>query len=298
MNAIGRSVLVAAALTGVASVARAQTSTFPAVSIAGSRLTSAGVTQVADLFEYRYVATNPSSSNAGVESVLLDVSAPLGQHPDMLLSHGVFLLDGTREAAAPSAGHVPIGVDVPGAWDALIFADGFLVWGAPSEGIHSLDAIPPGGARDGFVVRSPRLPGLRTFSVLPDYPYVCCPFAAGDPRNESIVVRTQEDFRVDGVTIGPVYEPAAVTFDVVAGQVQAVCAQGWINSAGVCNSLQAKLRTARAASDRNDIAGARAALQDFLTELDAQHGTEPGKHVTDNAYFLLKINVETLLGRL
>lgn len=285
-------------LYGVPIAAEAQTATFPVVSIAGSRVDVSLLTFTGGLFEYRYRVTNASTSDAGVESVLLDVSAPLGRHPDILPSQGLFLFDGTREADNATAGHVPIGVDVPGEWDALILPDGFLIWGAPSEGVRSLDAIPPGSSRATFAVRSPLLPGLRTFRLLPDYPYLCCPYPAGDPRNQSIVVRTQEDFRVEGVTIGPVYEPAVVTYDLVTNQVQAVCAQGWITSAGVCHSLENKLNDASAAVAAGDLGRAREKLLAFLQELDAQHGPEPGKHVTDTAYWLLKTNVELLLSRL
>lgn len=100
--------------------------------------------------------------------------------------------------------------------------------------------------------------------------------------------------RDPGLFDDPVQGLAAITGDLTFACGPA----GWITSDGVCNSLQAKLRAAQAAVAGNAIENARAALRDFLTELDAQHGTTAGKHVTDNAYSLLKVNVESLLARL
>ncbi|HEX7118663.1 MAG TPA: hypothetical protein VF212_07750 [Longimicrobiales bacterium] len=70
----------------------------------------------------------------------------------------------------------------------------------------------------------------------------------------------------------------------------------WITNSGVCRSLQAKLDAAARALERGQPGAARGPLASFLQELDAQHGTGPGKHVSDNAYWLLKINVEYVLG--
>ena len=76
------------------------------------------------------------------------------------------------------------------------------------------------------------------------------------------------------------------------------CALGWITSDGVCHSLEVKLDAATASLSRSDAPSAQGQLGAFLGELEAQHGSQPGKHVTDNAYWLLKVNAEFLLGRL
>jgi hypothetical protein len=42
----------------------------------------------------------------------------------------------------------------------------------------------------------------------------------------------------------------------------------------------------------------RGQLQAFLDELEAQHGDQPGQHVTTSAYALLRSNALYLLSRL
>jgi len=79
----------------------------------------------------------------------------------------------------------------------------------------------------------------------------------------------------------------------------AVCGElAWITSGGICPSLQVKLDLARQSLGQGRQDSAKGQLEAFLDELDAQHGPEPGKHVTDNAYWLLKVNAEFLLSRL
>ncbi|MFS8638569.1 MAG: hypothetical protein FWJ74_10805, partial [Gemmatimonadota bacterium] len=73
---------------------------------------------------------------------------------------------------------------------------------------------------------------------------------------------------------------------------------GWITNAGVCRSLEAKLEAAERSLERGNTNSARGQLGAFLQELEAQHGPQPGKHVSDNAYWLLKINVEYVLSRM
>ncbi len=63
-------------------------------------------------------------------------------------------------------------------------------------------------------------------------------------------------------------------------------------------SLQAKLDAATRSLARGNAASACGQLEAFLRELDAQHGPQPGKHIDDNAYTLLKIGIEYLLRRL
>ena len=106
---------------------------------------------------------------------------------------------------------------------------------------------------------------------------------------------------VAGFTVGVVPPPTDQSPPSLGVRLRSlllrVCNLGWITSDGVCRSLQVKLDQAT-----QSIAGnrpsARGQLRAFLDELEAQHGTEPGKHVTDSAYGLLKINAQYLLSGL
>ncbi|HEX7117997.1 MAG TPA: hypothetical protein VF212_04380 [Longimicrobiales bacterium] len=87
--------------------------------------------------------------------------------------------------------------------------------------------------------------------------------------------------------------------DTIRADLDRACTDlAWITNPGVCRSLQAKLDAAARALERGESEAARGPLASFLQELDAQHGAGPGKPVSDNAYWLLKINAEYLIERL
>jgi hypothetical protein len=72
--------------------------------------------------------------------------------------------------------------------------------------------------------------------------------------------------------------------------------RSWIASVTVCSSLRRKLERAREAVVTTNHGKAHAPLQDFLKELRAHHGPAGTGHVTDNAFWLLKVNAEFVSG--
>jgi len=291
------SLVATVALAGAAR-APAQSPSFPDVSIAGSKLECRVVAVVAGLYEYRYTVLNPGTSSAGVASVAVDGSAPLTLRPPMLTTRGFFLGDGTIQAVDATSGHVPLGMDVPPDWGGTIAPTGFVEWYGRGEGLTVRRPVVPGVESSEFLLRSTYLPGIRGYRLLPEYPHLCCPFPAGDPRNDTVQVKSAFDFRSEGASIGPTYEPTTVTIALVRGLRSQACELGWITKAGVCHSLEVKLDDAAAAIAENNVERARNRLRALLSELDAQRGAEPAKSITENAYWLLKANVEALLSRL
>jgi hypothetical protein len=74
------------------------------------------------------------------------------------------------------------------------------------------------------------------------------------------------------------------------------CNLAWISSGAVCASLSSKLQQAHQAfSQRNNKRG-RNQLQSFLSELSAQHDAQSSLPVKNNAFWLLKVNAEFVLG--
>ncbi len=69
---------------------------------------------------------------------------------------------------------------------------------------------------------------------------------------------------------------------------------GWIDNAGICDSLDKNLQNAERSLERGRANSVRGQLGAFLNELQAQRG----KHVNDSAYWLLKANVEFVLSQL
>jgi hypothetical protein len=70
--------------------------------------------------------------------------------------------------------------------------------------------------------------------------------------------------------------------------------RGWIDDAGVANSLDQKLENARKLLQQGNNKSAKNVLEAFVNELEAQKG----KHVSAEAYALLKPNVAYLISKL
>lgn len=160
--------------------------------------------------------------------------------------------------------------------------------------------LPPGGTRAPFAFEAVGLPGIVTMWVRGYYsPPELTTEDLRVPRRPSDPL-AENSIRGRTVGIEPFPEdrsPGSLVNRL--GQLrEESCNLDWITSAGVCHSLQAKLDQARASLSRGQIQSAKGQLSAFLHELDAQHGAEPGKHVTDNGYWLLKINAQYALNRL
>ena len=92
--------------------------------------------------------------------------------------------------------------------------------------------------------------------------------------------------KADNVGRAQVTFAVGVDIDGLIAAKEHACELGWIDSAGVCNSLDAKLRAAKNAIERGAIGAATNQLNAFLNELEAQKG----KHVSVAAYELLSVD--------
>ena len=70
----------------------------------------------------------------------------------------------------------------------------------------------------------------------------------------------------------------------------------WIPDAGSCRQLVADLQGVALAQQRGATGDAKTGWRSFLNDLDAQHG--PGKPVSDNAYWLLRVNANYMASQL
>lgn len=85
----------------------------------------------------------------------------------------------------------------------------------------------------------------------------------------------------------------------LSGLLSRSCGElGWIEHDGICQSLRAKLDAASRSLAAGDSDAAADQLRSFIAELDAQHGPQPGKHVGDDAYWLLRPNAEFILAEM
>jgi hypothetical protein len=119
-----------------------------------------------------------------------------------------------------------------------------------------------------------------------------------DPNRDDVFV-----FSDTGTTVGIVRVPASATAASLTARLLELLRRscgtlGWIDQPGVCNSIEVKLTHVQDALAASKAESALGELRALAAELDAQHGDGPGKHVSDEAYALLRPNVTFLLGRL
>ena len=140
------------------------------------------------------------------------------------------------------------------------------------------------------LLRSPYLPGIRPFKAQPTFQSCCTePNAQGE-------YPLPTEFLVPGFTVAPTVRPQDMSLKLVQSNLQQTCGPlRWITNSAVCGGLRSDLLRA-IASQQRDRSAAVSSLRTFLSELEANHG--PGKPVTDNAYWLLKVNVEYLLKQM
>jgi FIMAH domain-containing protein len=190
----------------------------------------------------------------------------------------------------------PYAIAAPDAW----FGLQGLVQDSAAAHWFALDnesMVQAGETQDGFTFTAAGVLEVVPFRVQGAYDPPAGAEQSGDP------VQRPPSFWANsaaGWTIGvvpPSANPAGAVADLRRQRDQA-CDLGWITKAGVCHSLEVKLDDAAAAIAVNDRERARTRLQAFLSELDAQRGPEPSKSVTENAYWLLKVNAEALIARL
>lgn len=78
---------------------------------------------------------------------------------------------------------------------------------------------------------------------------------------------------------------------------------GWIKNKGILQSLDAKIESAKRALERGQTKTAMNKLNAFINEVEAQgcasyEDCPPGKHLTSEAYGLLKYNAQYLIDHL
>ena len=180
---------------------------------------------------------------------------------------------------------------------------------------YSSEDISPGNSLSGFFVTTTALPGIVRSWTQGDHPLPSVPESAaqatcGPPDPYS------SDDNVILKTVGPDILPKNLTPVQLLTRLISLKEQafqlGWITNAGVANSLDAKLNEAKKKLQEGQTQVTVNLLKSFILDLEAQHQGQTGqgqgastgnaqtsrKHVTDNAYYLLKPNAEFILYKL
>lgn len=295
-----RKVALALAWLGAATSANAQSTS---EWLGGVELDLVAVEDSVSYLVYRYRVANPGTSLASVALLIVDVSAPVPTGHQLLPSTGPFR-DGVTAfpAGVPLRDHVPLGAISPANWQAHLMRKATLAWFGTRGGVTAEDTVAAGGTLPGFGLRSPYLPGVRTFWAEPAWQACCSEPRPPQPDAVEGEHPGPDEFRVQGFTVGPLLPPDSMELSTLGTLLDRSCTElgepAWIDDEATCGRLRVKLDESAAALARGQPAAARDQLESFLAELADQHGPEPGKHVNDNAYWLLKTNVEIVLSRL
>jgi hypothetical protein len=220
----------------------------------------------------------------------------------------------------------PYRVSAPSIWNYSFTATGIFEGGptkmAPANAVgfaavNSRNFLLPGDSIKGLTFLSKGLPGIvRSWTqgyvpLPPSVPDVNpaltakCPDQGYSPQMNVILKVPGPDILPQKLT------PLQLLTRLINLKEQAY-KLGWITNAGVANSLDAKLKEAEKKLKEGQTQVAINLLKSFILDLEAQHLGQTGqgqgantgnaqisgKHVTDNAYYLLKPNAEFILYKL
>lgn len=213
-----------------------------------------------------------------------------------------------EKSVIPIRAQPPMGQPFPG-WSVGISVYGSVIWGGSEENL-----ISPGQKLDGFILTSYGLPGIRKFSVQSDYTPTEEDIFKKGISEEEYIVNTWEildlfykSITFYGKTIGPTAPPAdfkPIEFlNYIINMKHEAFSLGWIKDKGIENSLNQKLENARKRLEAGDNNTARNILNALINEVEAQgcrtyENCPSGKHLTPEAYALLRYNVEYLINKL
>jgi hypothetical protein len=170
---------------------------------------------------------------------------------------------------------------------------GVAVWVLVTE-----EMLHPGQTSPDLSVAARGLPDLVRYWAVPDLEAHPPRYIDGDSDEDPYFIYSDT-----GTTVGIVPVPPGATPASLADRLRALAARacgqlGWISKPGVCHSLDAKLANAQGAIGSGQATAAQNELSAFANELDAQHGSQPGKAVSDEAHALLAPNAAYLRARL
>ncbi len=259
------------------------------------------------IYSYQYSVKNSEQSTGNLIGLNIDISCPAGAAA--LKKDGLFIPygKGSRsfdQSFPPNAKvtMIPVGMERPINWIALLSVFGTASW-AGGDYVQ----LKPGQSLDGFGITSYGLPGIREFKADPvldveaDY-YPTWESVEGAP-DVSTAIRAKikeliEKVSFTGKTVGPTAPPAtfnAISFlDYIINMKHQAASLGWIDNSGIVISLDVKLDNAKKKLTQGDNTTVKNILGALINEVEAQ----AGKHLTSEAYALLKYNAAYLINNL
>ncbi len=271
------------------------------------------------LYRYSYTISNPSSNTGQISRIEVDISRPPQSQelsPEGLIIQQGIDRDGKMltvlfNEELASYGSllkkimVPVGVTPPSGWSGGITTGGTVDWGSDEKKYR----IMPGQSFGGFIIVSPGIPTIREIIVEPKWVLVVEGYVSEEDEKKAKEIEEQIAFK--GKTLGPTAPPLDFNpldfLNYIISMKHEASSLGWITNKGIEQSLDAKLSAARKKLEKGDTETAKNILSAFINEVEAQGcesyegGSAPcpkGKHLTPEAYALLKYNAMYLIERL
>ncbi len=268
------------------------------------------------IYAYKYTITNSLGSKGNLVGFDVDIKKPEGGTNLSRdgLTYGKGYLKRTSEGILSMSTIPPmvmVGIQSPDGWIA-----GFSKYGTVSLGGGDFVQLKPGQSLSGFELNSYGLPSIREYKGEPaldtDAEYYPDWESVEGAKDETAAMRTKikeliERVSFKGKTIGPTAPPAdfkpAAFLDYIIDLKHQASSLGWIDNSGIVNSLDAKLDNAKKKMIQGENNTAKNILNAFINDVEAQGcstyvNCPPGKHLTSEAYALLKFNAQYLIDNL
>ena len=205
-------------------------------------------------------------------------------------------------AILPSGLNTISQICAPKNWHAILFKDEpqMIKWLADVKDDEDkyVDPLKPGSSLQSFQLATFSLPGLISFYAEGDHEIPHFPEGMATDSIPGYTDLTPYGPGIIGKTVGPVMPVGPIVlasfFDTLISYKHQALALKWIDNQGIANSLDQKLDAAKKKLEGGDNSAARNILQAFVNEVEAQKD----KHLTSEAYALLKFNAEFLIDRL
>lgn len=259
------------------------------------------------VYTYQYTIKNSEQNTGNLVGLDIDIAYPSGgvglKKEGLAIPYGKW--SRTFEQSVPQYAKVtmiPVGMEKPDKWIA-----GLSVFGTASWGGGDYVQLKPGQSLSGFGLTSYGLPGIREFKSDPSidvdadyYPGWESVKGAAD-ESKAIIAKVDEFMEkvsAHGKTIGPTAPPAVFKpeafLDYIIDLKHQAASLGWIDNSGIINSLDVKLDNVKKKLGQGDNGVAKNILNAFINDVEAQ----AGKHLTSEAYALLKFNALYLISNL
>ncbi len=267
------------------------------------------------LYTYSYESSNAASNTGSIDEIQIDISRlPMTQElsASNLVIHQGLNWRGERlnvsfENKIASIDSllrkpvIPIGLETPPGWLGDISVMGTAFWGSIDESAIIL----PDTSMEGFIITSPGIPAIRTFSARPEWVYSVDHYVTEEDIEESERIEEQITFR--GKTVGPTAPPEELIpadfLKSIIDMKHEAAELGWITNKGIERSLDVKLEAALKKLEQGNKVAARDIIGAFINEVEAQgcesyDGFPEGRHLAPEAYALLKYNAQYLIDNL